>query len=94
MAVENRCQHQRLVQQYIDPLLVGLNPNDAVLRKRPTCIRKQTYALQHILDDHGFEDIQLHRNVNQPNPRSPLYYHTSNWPLAPATLTAVWLPIT
>lgn len=34
MAIEDGCQHERLVEQGVDALLVGLNTNDAVLRER------------------------------------------------------------
>jgi len=33
VAVQNRSQHQRFVQQRVDPILVGLNPYNTVLRE-------------------------------------------------------------
>ena len=34
MAVQNRRQHERFVQQSVDTLLIRLNANNAVLRER------------------------------------------------------------
>lgn len=35
MAIQNRSQHQRLIQKLVDPLFVRLDADNAVLRKRP-----------------------------------------------------------
>jgi hypothetical protein len=56
-------------------------------------ISEQTNTLQHILGNHRFENVQL-KSVVTENPKCLYQTHTSNWPLAPATLTAVWLPMT
>jgi hypothetical protein len=59
----------------------------------PHTISQQPDALQDILDDDWFENIQLPQTIKS---RAPLLEpkHTSNCPLAPATLTVVWLPMT
>ena len=59
-------------------------------------IREQTDALKHVLDDDGLEDVELHKNsaIVLLLLRRNSIARTSNWPLAPAMLTTVWLPIT
>ena len=57
VAVENSGKHQRFIENCVDPCLVRLNANNAVLRERACTIRKQADALEHILDDHRLEDV-------------------------------------
>ena len=59
MTVQDGSQHQRLVQQRVDPLLVGLDANDTVLGERSRSIGQQPDTLQDILDDDRLEDIQF-----------------------------------
>lgn len=81
VAVENSGQHQTLVQQMVDALLVCLNAGHTILRERTRCwtchahqihprtgpsrtIRKEAYALKYVLDDDGFEYVQLDEQVS------------------------------
>lgn len=59
VAVKDSGEHQRLVEEGVDALLVCLNTNDTVLRERPGTVSEQTNALQDILNDNGLEHIQL-----------------------------------
>ena len=52
-------QHQTLVEQLGNPLLVGRNSDDAVPGKRPRTVREQADRLQERADHHGLEHVEL-----------------------------------
>jgi hypothetical protein len=59
VAVEDRRQHERLVQELVDPTLVRLDTNHAVLGEAARTIGEQADALEHVLDHNRLEDVQL-----------------------------------
>ena len=59
MRVENRRQHQRLVQQRVNALFVRFDAHHAVLGKRPRAVSEQRDGLQHVLDNDRLKDVQL-----------------------------------
>lgn len=63
VAVQDGGQHQGLVQQGVDPLFVGLDPNNTVLGERPGSIGQQPDALQHVLDYDRFEHVQFKLSI-------------------------------
>lgn len=59
MTVEDSSEHQGLVENGVDALLVGLNTNDTVLGERPRTVSEETDALEDVFNDNGLEYIQL-----------------------------------
>ena len=57
--IEGGDQHQGVLQILIDGWQVGLNANHAVVVERNRCIPDQPGRLQHVLDHHRFEHIEL-----------------------------------
>lgn len=91
VAVEDSGEHQRLVEDGVDALLVGLNTDDTVLRERPRAVSEETDALENILDDDWLEHVQLRNKfINQYHivSQKPMQ-RTSNCPFEPAMLTTV-----
>lgn len=59
MRVEDGGEHERLVEDGLDPLLVGLDADDAVLGEGPGSIREEADRLEQVLDQDGLEDVEL-----------------------------------
>ena len=59
MAVQDGGQHQGLIQQRVDPFLIGLDTNDTVLGERPRSISQKPDTLQDVLDNNRFEHIEF-----------------------------------
>jgi len=75
VGVQGSDQHQRLVHDGVDLLLVSLNTDDAVLGERDTGIRQQTDRLDGVLDHDGLEDVQLKVTVGASNTDSGVVTH-------------------
>ena len=61
--VKSSDKHQRVLQQLIDFLSVGLNADHAVLVEGIASISQKSYRVEHVSDDHGLEDVQLKVSV-------------------------------
>ncbi len=59
VGVQGGHQHQRLVHDGVDLLLVSLNANDAVLGEGDAGVREEANRLDRVLDHDGLEDVQL-----------------------------------
>ena len=67
MAVQDSRQHQRLVQQGGNPLLVGFDANNTVLGEASATIRQQSDRLKQVLDQDWLENVQLELTVRTGN---------------------------
>ena len=59
LAVERGHQHQRLVDQLLDPRPVGLDAHRAVVVEAQRGIGEQPDRLQEVVGDHRLEDVEL-----------------------------------
>ena len=57
--VEDGSEHEGLVEDGLDPLLVGLDTDDTVLGEGPGSIREETDGLEEVLDQDRLEDVEL-----------------------------------
>ncbi len=62
-------------------------------RTKELTIREETNALENVLDDDRFEHVQL-ESLSELLSGIASATHTSNWPLEPAMLMTVLLPMT
>jgi len=62
-AVQTSDQHQTLIQNCVDPLLVGLNSNDTVLGETPRAVSEQPNALEQVLDQDRLEHVEFELTV-------------------------------
>lgn len=58
-AVQAGSQHQTLVHNLLNPVLVRLDTDDTVLGETPGTIRQESDRLQEVLDENGFENVQF-----------------------------------
>lgn len=70
MAIQDGRQHERLVQQGRDPLLVRLDSDDAVLGEGSRSVRKQPDRLEEVLDEDGLENVELTERKEEDNQQS------------------------
>jgi hypothetical protein len=75
VAVQNGGEHERLVQELVDAGLIRLNANNAVLREAAATIRKQSNALQYVLNHDRLEDVELEVAVAARNRHSGVVAH-------------------
>lgn len=52
-------KHERLVEESLDSLLVGLKTLDQVLLERAHTVTQQTGAVEEVADHDGLEDVEL-----------------------------------
>src|SRR5215472_19008696 len=57
--IERRDEHQRALKQLTDALAVGLDATRAVLIEALHSVGQQPDALQHVVDDHRAEYVEL-----------------------------------
>lgn len=62
-AVEAGNQHETLVKDLVDLLLVGLDSDNTVLGETPRSVSQQSDALEQVLDQDGLEDVELELTV-------------------------------
>ena len=62
-AVEAGDQHETLVQDLVDPVLVGLDSDDTVLGETPRSVSQQSDALEQVFDQDGLEDVEFELSV-------------------------------
>lgn len=59
--VEDGGEHEGLVEDGLDPLLVGLDTDDTVLGERPSSVGEKSDGLEEVLDQDRLEDVELKR---------------------------------
>jgi hypothetical protein len=62
-AVQTSDQHQTLIQDSVDPLLVGFNSNDTVLGETLRAVSEQSNALEQVLDQDRLEHVEFELTV-------------------------------
>ena len=62
-AVQTSDQHQTLIQNCVDPLLVGFNSNNTVLGETLGAVSEQSNALEQVLDQDRLEHVELELTV-------------------------------
>lgn len=58
-AVEDGREHEALVEELADALLVGLDPDDAMLPERLRAVGQEPDRLEQVLDQDGLEHVEL-----------------------------------
>jgi hypothetical protein len=62
MRVEDGSEHEGLVEEGRDPLLVRLDADNTVLGEGSGSVREESDGLEQVLDEDGLEDVELDRS--------------------------------
>lgn len=93
MRIESCHKHERLMEQFVDSLTIGLDSNDAVTGEGLTGITNESHGLEDITNNHWFKDVQFEMAVAPTDTHGHLVpHHLSSDHCECLTLRGVDLP--